>query len=824
MADQNNTNNSDFYEYSYEDYVVQEGDTFASIAEKYGITEALIMFINNVNTIEVGKTLKIPKPKQTVSKEYATEGVDTIQTTHTTMVEVSHPTISVEFFGEYGKLASVSTEDKTEDLEVDNDIVSVTTTRGLGQDCPTFTMSLVWRNKWYTNLASNDLIIIYMHRPPEQRQAVFFGLIDDIRKSMDFTSGQPQRTVQVTGRGFSKAFVTFDVGLIDKLTVMGSTMGFFDNLQRMVNEGNNSYNAIKLILDSYVGKAIKYYFGNGKTLDDYFVYSGNEHENERLTDYKSYTQFKGSLWNFIKELSNTPFNETYWEVVDDKPNLIHRRTPFNKEDWLELPRTTIEDCDLVSDNTGRSDLETYSLFIVHQRQMSVEMSQACLPLWYPPYYSKYGLTNLEVSTVYVPAEYFNTEAHTQLQYDLFNWNIKNNVFENGTLVVKGKASYKIGQRVIIESNSMEYYVESVTHNFSVFGGWTTQLGVTRGILPENRFTAPWGCAEKLSSAMITAIRNQTKGEVIDWTNLPEPSVNSEVNEESSEEVYTNGQYIWAVPNYTKVSSPFGNRDNPVGSGNENHKGIDIPAPIGTPIVAIDSGKVISAGPASGYGQWVRIQHNDGTISIYGHINSYSVKVGDQVKAGQVIATVGNMGKSTGPHLHLQIEKHGTAVDPLGYYTKKAPNGTDINLSRSDTQDACYKYLTEVMGLNCAGACAVMGNINQESGFKCKIDGDNGTSYGLCQWHNNRKTNLISYCKKINKSINSVEGQLAYLEHELKNSYQGVYNTLRSTPNTAQGAYNSAYYFCVHFEVPQYKEQKGMERGNTAKEFFKRYSK
>lgn len=811
------------YEYSYEDYIVKDGDTFASIAEAYGITDSLIMFINNTNTITVGQTLRIPKPKQNTSKEYATEGIDSIETTHSTMVEVSHPTIQVEFFGEYGKLASVSTTDKTEDLEVDNDIVSVTTTRGLGQDCPTFSMNLVWRNKWYTNLASNDLIIIYMYRPPEKRQAVFFGLIDDIRKSTDFASGQPQRTVQVTGRGFSKAFVSFDVGLIDRLAVMGSTMGFFDDLQRLVSEGNNSYNAIQLVLNSYIGKAIKYYFGNGKVFEDYFVYSGNEHEHERLVDYKSYTTFKGSLWNFIKELSNTPFNETYWEIVDDKPNLIHRRTPFNKEDWLSLPRITIEDCDLVSDNTGRSDLETYSLFIVTQRQMSIEMSTAVLPLWYPPYYSKYGLTNLEVSTVYVPAEYYNTEAHTQLQYDLFNWNIKNNIFENGTLVVKGKAQYKIGQRVILESSGVEYYVESVTHNFTCFGGWTTQLGVTRGILPNNRFTAPWGCAERLSPATISAIRNQTKGEIIDWSNLPEVSYNSKDYQESNIESYTDGQYTWAVKGHTVISSPFGNRDNPVGSGKENHKGIDIPAPIGTPIVAIDSGKVISAGKANGYGQWVRIQHSDGTVSIYGHISSYCVKVGDRVKSGQTIATVGNAGQSTGPHLHLQVEKNGIAVDPLGYYKKTSPNGTDINLSRSDTQDACYKYLTSVMGLNCAGACAVMGNINQESGFKCKIDGDNGTSYGLCQWHNDRKTNLISYCKSLNKSINSVEGQLAYLEHELKNSYKGVYNKLKSTPNTPQGAYDSAYYFCIHFEVPQYKEQKGIERGNTAKEFFKRYS-
>jgi murein DD-endopeptidase MepM/ murein hydrolase activator NlpD len=85
-----------------------------------------------------------------------------------------------------------------------------------------------------------------------------------------------------------------------------------------------------------------------------------------------------------------------------------------------------------------------------------------------------------------------------------------------------------------------------------------------------------------------------------------------------------------------------------------HQGLDIAAPIGTAIRVPIAGTVISSGPASGFGLWVRVQHADGTITVYGHINRSLVKVGQKVSAGQQIAEVGNRGESTGPHLHIEV--------------------------------------------------------------------------------------------------------------------------------------------------------------------------
>ncbi|WP_115685059.1 M23 family metallopeptidase [Corynebacterium senegalense] len=96
-----------------------------------------------------------------------------------------------------------------------------------------------------------------------------------------------------------------------------------------------------------------------------------------------------------------------------------------------------------------------------------------------------------------------------------------------------------------------------------------------------------------------------------------------------------------------------------------HNGVDIANAIGTPIRAVAAGTVIDAGPAQGYGNWVRIRHEDGAVSVYGHMSTVGVTVGQQVSAGQEIAGMGNEGFSTGSHLHFEIHPDGTTpVDPV----------------------------------------------------------------------------------------------------------------------------------------------------------------
>jgi murein DD-endopeptidase MepM/ murein hydrolase activator NlpD len=105
-----------------------------------------------------------------------------------------------------------------------------------------------------------------------------------------------------------------------------------------------------------------------------------------------------------------------------------------------------------------------------------------------------------------------------------------------------------------------------------------------------------------------------------------------------------------------------------------HNGVDIANAIGTPILSAADGVVIEAGPASGFGLWVRVQHTDGTITVYGHVNEILAAKGTQVRAGDQIATMGNRGQSTGPHLHFEVWINGSQkIDPLGWLAARGIN-------------------------------------------------------------------------------------------------------------------------------------------------------
>jgi len=125
-----------------------------------------------------------------------------------------------------------------------------------------------------------------------------------------------------------------------------------------------------------------------------------------------------------------------------------------------------------------------------------------------------------------------------------------------------------------------------------------------------------------------------------------------------------GRFMWPVPQFYKVSSHFGPR------GRKHHDGIDIPAPKGTPIVASDSGLVIYADNGiRGYGNMIVIAHTDGVYTVYAHNRTNKVSKGEKVKRGELIAEVGNTGRSTGPHLHFEIRVKNSVRNPAQYLSK-----------------------------------------------------------------------------------------------------------------------------------------------------------
>ena len=129
-----------------------------------------------------------------------------------------------------------------------------------------------------------------------------------------------------------------------------------------------------------------------------------------------------------------------------------------------------------------------------------------------------------------------------------------------------------------------------------------------------------------------------------------------------------GGYIWPVSS-RRITSPFGNRNTGIAGASTNHKGVDIGGVYYTSQVhAAKAGTVIISTYSSSYGNYVVVSHGSGNTTLYAHMSSRSVSVGDYVNQGDVLGITGSTGISSGPHLHFEITENGTRVNPLNYLT------------------------------------------------------------------------------------------------------------------------------------------------------------
>lgn len=136
----------------------------------------------------------------------------------------------------------------------------------------------------------------------------------------------------------------------------------------------------------------------------------------------------------------------------------------------------------------------------------------------------------------------------------------------------------------------------------------------------------------------------------------------------------------------------------------------------------------------------------------------------------------------------------------------------------------YLYATKVMGYNDAAAAGLLANISAESGFRTNANGDSGRSYGICQWFSSRKTRLLNWCNGKGLDSSTLYAQLRFLEYELETYYPSVHRYMKNVENTADGAYDAAYYFCYNFEAPANKANQSANRGKSAQNlFYPRYA-
>lgn len=130
--------------------------------------------------------------------------------------------------------------------------------------------------------------------------------------------------------------------------------------------------------------------------------------------------------------------------------------------------------------------------------------------------------------------------------------------------------------------------------------------------------------------------------------------------------YSGGRLGYPVNN-PYVTSPYGYRVHPILNTRRMHTGVDFAGGMGTPIYSAEDGIVIKAGTHSTYGNLVMVDHGSGIVTLYAHCSSLNVSVGQVVKRGSLIATIGSTGRSTGPHLHFEVRVNGQHTNPMNYF-------------------------------------------------------------------------------------------------------------------------------------------------------------
>ena len=180
-----------------------------------------------------------------------------------------------------------------------------------------------------------------------------------------------------------------------------------------------------------------------------------------------------------------------------------------------------------------------------------------------------------------------------------------------------------------------------------------------------------------ANALVAEIENNESEyqTALDEIDAEEEAIQAEIVRLSRELAAANGDtgaalggYIWPVSS-RRITSPFGPRNTGISGASTNHKGVDIGG-VGytTEVHAAKAGTVIVSQRSSSYGEYVVVSHGSGNTTLYAHMSSRSVSVGDYVDQGDVLGITGSTGISSGPHLHFEITENGSRVNPLNYLT------------------------------------------------------------------------------------------------------------------------------------------------------------
>lgn len=329
------------------------------------------------------------------------------------MLRKRSPRIKVDFVTDDNIFTVRYTADvNVKDSDLENKILSFQSKNSMQDDSAVYEILLASDIQWDRILNVNDITKVYID-PDDSKYGytlVINGMISQVAKVGDY--GANRTIYRITGQSFSKPFMKFGLGVIQEVQAVLPSEGWLIDGEPIAFTGKTAQDIMKSVLDHFV-PMMKYQFMDGKNgtkrdISSHFTYtldSWTEYEN--LVDATQLTNFEGSLKQMMDVITAKPFNENFFRNSNDgkKTEFVMRRTPFNPSDWRRLPDEVVTTQDIVSEDLGKSDVETYSIFTVTTPKMLKEMSEDLfsIPQYHEQLVARYGYSKLQVENMYLVA-------------------------------------------------------------------------------------------------------------------------------------------------------------------------------------------------------------------------------------------------------------------------------------------------------------------------------------------------------------------------------------------------------------------------------------
>lgn len=328
---------------------------------------------------------------------------------------------------------------------MEESVISLATKNAMEDDSAIFSFVIVGDTYWDRLLNTNDAVILSVHpggnSDSQYNPVLLSGLISDIRLEGDY--GANAKMYRITGHSMVKALLSYDIGVIQDVSIGLTEIGWIvdedDGKGGIPFTGKTAIQVIESILKRFVRETatednkdgkhayMEYNFANGKGITNYLVWNINpKHWNswgpefEFLLSPDRFINFDGSIKEMLDVATGRPFNELFVESTPTgESELIVRKTPFNPEDWQELPIHKITSNDVIKESVGKTDMEAYAIFHVKMATKLGNLDSigmGAFPRYYPGLVKKYGYRALEIDSIYLSG--FTNLDEVENQFDL----------------------------------------------------------------------------------------------------------------------------------------------------------------------------------------------------------------------------------------------------------------------------------------------------------------------------------------------------------------------------------------------------------------------